>query len=103
MTQHFVVKPATEPNPKEVSIALTPPRAAPSAPIMSSNIPIVPSWPSKESLAKLKQLKPPTGTNNKKSYAQASKLNVENIIYIKDAFPSLSLKKIMEVNNTHQS
>jgi len=99
MTQHFVIKPVTESNPKEASIVLTPPQAAPSIPILSGNIPIVFSQPSKESLAKLKQLKPLTGTNNKKLYVQALKLNVEDIIHIKDAFLSLPLKKIMEVNN----
>ena len=96
MTQCFIVKSTTKPNPKEASIAPTLPQAAP---ILSSNIIIVPSQLSKEYLAKPKQLKLPTRTNNKKLYAQASKSNIEDIIYIKDAFLSLPLKKIIEINN----
>jgi len=69
MAQCFVIKPTTEPNSKEASIAPTSFQAASSISIPSSNIPIVSSWPSKKFLAKLKQLKLQTGTNNKKSYA----------------------------------
>ena len=69
MAQYFVIKPTTEPNSKEASIAPTSFQAASSISIPSSNIPIVSSWPSKKFLAKLKQLKLQTGTNNKKSYA----------------------------------
>ena len=36
--------------------------------------------------------------SNKKSYAQASKISIENI-YIKDMFPTTSPKKIVEINN----
>ena len=68
MTQYFVVKSTTELNSKEASIAPIPPQVAPSAPILFSNISIVLSWLSKEFLVKPKQLKPPTGTNNKKLY-----------------------------------
>ena len=38
-------------------------------------------------------------TNNKNSYTQTLKLNMEDIIYIKNIFPSLFLKKIVKVNN----
>ena len=95
MTQCFVVKPIIEPNPKKASIAPTLSQTVLSAPIPSSNIPIVPFQLSKEFLAKLKQSKLLT----EMLYAQASKLNVKDIIHIKDAFPSLSLKKIVEFNN----
>lgn len=36
---------------------------------------------------------------NKKSYTQTSKINIENIICIKDSFPTLSSRKIKEINN----
>ena len=71
----------------------------PIIPIPTSNIQIVSFWLSKEFLVKLKQLKLPTKTNNKTLYTQASKLNIEHIIYIKNAFSSLFFKKIIEVNN----
>jgi len=64
-------------------------------PIPPINIPTVPFQPNKDFLAKLK----PYTDNNKKSYAQASKLNMEDIIHIKDIFSSLPLKKIIEVND----
>jgi len=35
----------------------------------------------------------------KKSYTQASEINIEDIIYIKDMFLTLTSKKIIEVNN----
>jgi len=35
----------------------------------------------------------------KKSYTQASEINIEDIIYIKDMFLTLTPKKIIEVNN----
>ena len=38
-------------------------------------------------------------TNNKNSYTQTLKLNMEDIIYIKNIFPSLFLKKIVKVND----
>jgi len=50
---------------------------------------------SKETLDKLKF--------NKKSYAQTSKSNMENIIYIKDAFPKLPTKKINNIVNNKMS
>ena len=93
------IKLTTKPNSKKTSKDPTSSQAAPSVPILSSDIPIAPSQLSKESLAKLKQSKLPTRTNNKKSYAQASKLNVKDIICIKNAFPNFPLKKIIEVNN----
>jgi len=34
-----------------------------------------------------------------KLYAQASKISIKNIIYIKDMFPTTSSKKIVEINN----
>ena len=40
-----------------------------------------------------------TTTTTRKSYAQASKINVEDIIHIKNSFPTLSPKKIVEVSN----
>ena len=49
---------------------------APSAPITFSNIQIASFWLSKEFLVKLKQLKLLIETNNRKLYAQASKLNM---------------------------
>jgi len=36
---------------------------------------------------------------SKKSYAQASKSNIKDIVYIKDIFPKLSTKKIIEIND----
>lgn len=36
---------------------------------------------------------------NKKSYVQASKSNIENIIYIKDTFLKLPTKKVIKINN----
>ena len=42
-------------------------------------------------------------TSNKKLYAHAFKINVENIVYIKDIFLTLSPKKIVEVNNVIKS
>ena len=90
------IKLTTKPNSKKTSKDPTSSQAAPSVPILSSDIPIAPSQLSKESLAKLKL---PTRTNNKKSYTQASKLNVKDIICIKNAFPNFPLKKIIEVNN----
>ena len=53
--------------------------------------------PNKETLAKLKFNKKING--NKKSYTQTSKSNVENIICIKDAFPKLPTKKVIEIND----
>jgi len=40
-----------------------------------------------------------TTTTTRKSYAQASKINVEDIVHIKNMFPTLFPKKIVEVNN----
>jgi len=37
--------------------------------------------------------------NNKKLYAQASKISIKDIIHIKDVFPTISPKKIIEINN----
>ena len=37
--------------------------------------------------------------DNKESYAQASKINVEDIIHIKDIYITLSPNKIVEINN----
>ena len=45
----------------------------------------------KENLAKSKYIS--------KSYAQASKSNVEDIIYIKNAFSNLPTKKVVEIND----
>ena len=50
---------------------------------------------SKETLDKMKF--------NKKSYAQTSKSNMENIIYIKDVFPKLLTKKINNIINNKMS
>ena len=100
----FVIKPITNPNSRAIysaailSQAATTdilPQAVSNAPIPPINIPTVPSQPNKDFLAKLK----PYTDNNKKSYAQASKLNMEDIIHIKDIFSSLPLKKIIEVND----
>jgi len=52
---------------------------------------------SKETLAKLKFNK--KINSNKKSYIQASKSNIEDIIYIKDVFSKLPTKKVIETNN----
>ena len=38
-------------------------------------------------------------TNNKNLYTQTLKLNMKDIIYIKNIFPSLFLKKIVKVND----
>ena len=35
----------------------------------------------------------------KNSYAQTPKINIKDIVHIKDMFPTLTLKKIVEVNN----
>jgi len=40
-----------------------------------------------------------TTTTIRKSYVQTFKINVEDIIYIKDSFLTLSPKKIIEVGN----
>jgi len=40
-----------------------------------------------------------TTTTTRKSYAQAFKINIEDIIHIKDSFLTLSPKKIVEVSN----
>jgi len=40
-----------------------------------------------------------TKSTIKKSYTQASKINVEDIVYIKDMFLTLTSKKIIKVNN----
>ena len=40
-----------------------------------------------------------TATNNKKLYTQALKINIKDIVYIKNIFLTLSPKKIVEVNN----
>jgi len=40
-----------------------------------------------------------TTTTTRKSYAQTSKINIEDIVHIKDSFPTLSFKKIIEVSN----
>ena len=53
--------------------------------------------PNKETLAKLKFNK--KINSNKKSYTQTSKSNVENIICIKDAFPKLPTKKVIDIVN----
>jgi len=37
--------------------------------------------------------------NYKKSYAQASRSNVEDVIHIKDAFPKLPTKTVIEIND----
>ena len=66
----------TESNPKKTSKDLISPQMAPSAPITFSNIQIASFWLSKEFLVKLKQLKLLIETNNRKLYAQASKLNM---------------------------
>ena len=57
-------------------------------------------WPSKSILAKSKfYRKNQSFSSNNKTYAQASKNNVNNIIKIKDAFPKLPAKKIIEIHN----
>jgi len=100
-----MVKPTTNPNPKatssatillQLAFAIIPSQIVPNAPIPSTNIPTVPSQPNKDFLAKPK---PYTSNNSKKSYIQASKSNVKDIICIKNVFPSLLLKKIIEVND----
>jgi len=38
-------------------------------------------------------------SSNKELYAQASKISIEDVICIKDMFPTASPKKIVEINN----
>ena len=38
-------------------------------------------------------------SNNKKLYTQTLKINIEDIIHIKDVFPTLFPKKIVDINN----
>jgi len=52
---------------------------------------------SKENLAKSKYIS--KSNTNKKSYTQASKSNVEDIIHIKNEFPNLSTKKVVKIND----
>ena len=59
--------------------------------------PSVPPRPSKEILAKSKFSK--NVNNYKKSYAQASRSNVEDVICIKNTFPKLPTKKVIEIND----
>ena len=54
------------------------------------------SNPNLSKLIKNKSIQP---INNKKSYVQTSKINIENIIYIKNVFLNTSSKKIVEINN----
>jgi len=54
---------------------------------------------SSPSLAKLNISKLTDPINNKKSYTQASYTSVEDIIHIKDVFPTALPKKIIEINN----
>jgi len=54
---------------------------------------------SSPSLAKLNISKLTDPINNKKLYTQASYTSVEDIIHIKDVFPTASPKKIIEINN----
>ena len=57
-------------------------------------------WPSKSILAKSKfYRKNQSFSSNNKTYAQASKNSVNNIIKIKDAFPKLPAKKIIKIHN----
>ena len=57
----------------------------------STEVPRISPRLSKKTLNKLKF--------NKKSYVQASKSNIENIIYIKDTFLKLPTKKVIKINN----
>ena len=54
------------------------------------------SNPNLSKLIKNKSIQP---INNKKSYVQTSKINIENVIYIKNVFLNTSSKKIVEINN----
>ena len=64
---------------------------------VSRILPFILFRPSKETLAKPKFNK--KTNNNKNSYAQTSKSNIENIICIKDAFLKLSTMKVIKINN----
>ena len=62
---------------------------------------IVPNIPKSNSIinpVKLNKSKL-TKLTYKKSYVQTSKINIEDIIYIKDLFPTLSPRKIKEISN----
>ena len=62
---------------------------------------IVPNIPKSNSLinpVKLNKSKL-TKLTYKKLYVQTSKINIEDIIYIKDFFPTLSPRKIKEISN----
>jgi len=62
-----------------------------------ADIPSILPMLGKESLAKSKSN--PKSSTSKKSYVQASKSSVEEVIHIKDAFLSLLTQKIIEISN----
>jgi len=54
---------------------------------------------SSSDLSKSNKSKLTNTINNKKLYTQALKINIEDVIHIKDIFPTLSPKKIVDINN----
>jgi len=63
-----------------------------------ADIPLIPPMLGKESLAKSKSN--PKSSTSKKSYAQASKSSVEEVIHIKDAFPSLLTQYCQQIKSS---
>ena len=93
MSKHFVVYKTTV-----KSTSNTVPTTPTTSPI--NNITTIPSCSSKDPKPKLSPTSSSQPNNNsKKLYVQALKLNVDDIIHIKDTFPSLLSKKIVQVNN----
>ena len=93
MSKHFVVYKTTV-----KSTSNTVPTIPTTSPI--NNITTIPSCSSKYPKPKLSPTSFSQPNNNsKKLYVQALKLNVDDIIHIKDTFPSLLSKKIVQVNN----
>ena len=60
---------------------------------VSKILPPISPRPNAETLAKSKYIQ------NKRTFAQAAKKNVKNILKIKEAFPSLLSKKVIEIHN----
>jgi len=60
------------------------------------NISSIPPKPSKKGLANSRFH---SSNISKKSYTQVSKSNIKDIVYIKDIFPKLSIKKVIEIND----
>ena len=63
-------------------------------PITTSNTPTPPFNSSRSNTNKLTNI-----INNKKLYTQALKINIKDILHIKDTFPTLSSNKIIDINN----